>query len=630
MTTSSVPIVPSTVASLRPINSDPDAIKETHSKKNMIASVDRTDHCALASFISNKRRVVSNAEEEEDAAVAGRRPSPAFPEAIRDLAHLASMSTEEYEQSLLQVPSLQDCDRPSFSQPPPAAVGPMLRPRWPSPPHPPNTEVASDQQNDDEEPIQLLVRSILRLQSNHLSLQKELVSYEQLVDDLRSRVGHLAEANQGLLQENQRLQVQRGQLRKEKNVLKSAVKLYQHRCEILQDRQSDLIEAYRVAQLYSHERKLKCPKPLDVSFSSPLNDSDGTDSTDSMSSTSSLSGCHISDDRGIATVRFPSPPVTSMAADDSHCGSFSDIEGEEDEAHHSSHFFGNTSVAAVPYTLTFTLGSKIGLRVRPVELEGANGRPLTSLTSSSGIRGRGSQPLISTESLLSQQAAKLQKDGVSSGDVTTSSSDANSDVKTRSFTGLLGKKPTVAPANCNNSVDPNRKPHAFLVCGYTAATCSRASPIGLPPLGARIIAINGRSVGENWTFAQLLERMKQVDGCNVSAEVAAPGADGDENALDSSSTDGYYTVTFRNDPLTSTQREILGLLSHVEKPAADVNASLMELPTSSPNLADSNFGASLPSPIPATAASPTPSVNASILSSISSSFWNKAAEIYSE
>jgi hypothetical protein len=57
------------------------------------------------------------------------RPSPDFLDAIRDLAQLASMSSEEYGQSLVRVPSPRGFDFPSLSHPPAGSP----RPRWPSP-----------------------------------------------------------------------------------------------------------------------------------------------------------------------------------------------------------------------------------------------------------------------------------------------------------------------------------------------------------------------------------------------------------------------------------------------------------------------------------------------------------------
>jgi hypothetical protein len=458
-------------------------------------------------------------------------------------------------------------------------------------------------------------------------------------------------------------------VRDDKRILKEAVRRYQ----AINESQSKLIRQLQlvnqVLRVRDHEHVLRAKRPRISSDDAPVMGTpvphypgskdvlwkrkerqcgeDGTEATDASTvtpttnpmrtfvtmdeddDTNSLpSFIHtIPDSDGMATVRFLSPAdayETSESFNDSSSSSLDDHSTIKTVSPCSSPIPWPSQSPIVrhchpvaPYTRIYTLGSKMGLRVRPVELESVQ----DSKTHSSR------RPLIPTESLMVQNPTLTASPsmGVRSTDDPSFSTHLGS---------LLGKKPTTP-----TSTSP-RPRQAFLVCGYTDADSSPSfRPVSKPPIGARIVAVNGQPVGDSWTFAEFLDRMKHVDGSKTKANAANGLSTEDESPT-------YYTVTFRNDRLTERQWEQLATPNRGTACASPSPAATFRPSSTNLDLFDREaraasdsvkvlldvgpkrrpVAASLPSNL--NPQSPAAESNSGVLSSISSSFWSKAAEIY--
>jgi hypothetical protein len=470
--------------------------------------------------------------------------------AIELLANLASMEAHAYESSLWHLPSE---DRHSHSSP-------LAQPDNDRAPtyHKssqgdasgvPSTILQSidalqrEYDFDSHTPVPQLVRSIHRLQSNQLCLQRELELRESQLRELQCTVLQMRQQHDDLQNENSDLRRQLSKAQKDKRVLKEAVRRYQAANESQRSRIHLLEQVNQVWRVRDHEHQMQAKRPRISSDDAPVItgamtplscpgssdalmkrkgrqcEEDGTEATDASTVTptspmrtlardedddanSLPSFIHTVANDGIATIRFPFSPTDAYETLESfNDASLSTLDDRSQTGstvspcsspipwhshspipwHSHSPIVGHCQPFA-PYTLTYAMGSKMGLRVRPVELESVQ----DSKAQSAVLPSR--KPLIPTESLMlhtSNPNPRPSMDVISSED--------------QSFSvhlgSLLGKKPTTSASTSS------RPRQAFLVCGYTDAESSSSSsssssspfrPVKKPPIGARIVAVNGQ------------------------------------------------------------------------------------------------------------------------------------------
>jgi hypothetical protein len=593
---------------------------------------------------------------------------------IQLLSNLASMEAHTYESSLWNLPSKNPHSHSSpLAQPDDddASTSCKFVEADPSSILPSVSALLREYDFDSHTAVPQLVRSVHRLQSNQLCLQRELEKRESQVNELQTQLGEFRQQHHKLGNENSHLRCQLIKVRDDKRILKEAVRRYQaiNESQSKQIRQLQLVN--QVLRVRDHEHLLRAKRPRISSDDAPVIGTpvphypgskdvlwkrkerqcgeDGTEATDASTVTpttnpmrtfvtmdedddtnSMPSFIHtIPDSDGMATVRFLSPAdayETSESFNDSSSSSLDDHSTIKTVSPCSSPIpwpsqspiVGHCHPVA-PYTRIYTLGSKMGLRVRPVELESVQ----DSKTHSSR------RPLIPTESLMGQNPTLTASPsmGVRPTDDPSFSNH---------FGSLLGKKPTTP-----SSTSPRLR-QAFLVCGYTDADSSASSSFrrtNKPPIGARIVAVNGQPVRDSWTFTEFLDRMKYVDGSKTIANAANGSSTEDESPT-------YYTVTFRNDRLTERQWEQLAIPNRGTASASSCPAVTVRPSSTKPDQFDREDRAASdsvkvlldvgPKPRPVAASlpsklnpqSPAAESNSGVLSSISSSFWSKAAEIY--
>jgi uncharacterized tellurite resistance protein B-like protein len=593
--------------------------------------------------------------------------------AIDLLANLASMEAHAYESSLWHLPSVDTHSNSSPLAQPDSGEAPTYHKassHFPSTIHQSIDALQREYDFDSHTAVSQLVRSVHRLQSNQLCLQRELELRESQVNELHGRLLQLQQQHYDLQSDNSDLRRQLSKEQKDKRVLKEAVRRYQAANESQRSRIHLLEQVNHVLRVRDHEHQMQAKRPRISSDDAPVItgripassspgsneafvkrkgwqcEEDGTQATDASTVTptspmrtlardedddaSSLpSFIHTIANDGIATIRFPSPADAyetlesfndaSLSTLDDHSQTGSTVSPCSSPIPWHSHYTHSPIVGHcqpfAPYTLTYAMGSKMGLRVRPVELESVQ----DSNAQSAVLPSR--KPLIPTESLMlhtSNPNPRPSMDVISSED--------------QSFSvhlgSLLGKKPTTS---ASTSYRPRQ---AFLVCGYTDAESSSSSsfcPVKKPPIGARIVAVNGQPVGDTWTFAEFLDRMKLADGSRTTVN-ATNGLSNEEESF------SYYTVTFRNDRLTGRQREQLAAPIRGTSPAAgtpdvfDIDdrvasnrVNVVLNVDSEPGVVESSALA-----LPSEPNLPTPmsDSNSTVLRSISSSFWSKAAEMY--
>jgi hypothetical protein len=589
--------------------------------------------------------------------------------AIELLANLASMESHAYESSLWNRPSSDMHLHSSPLAQPDNDEAPTYHKKsasdFPSTIHQSIDVLQREYDFDSHTAVPQLVRSIHRLQSNQLCLQRELELRESQLRELQCTVLQMRQQHNDLQNENNDLRCNLFKARDDKRVLKEAVRRYQAANESQRSRIHLLEQVNQVWRVRDHEHQMQAKRrrissddaPVITGAMTPLScpgssdalmkrkgrqcEEDGTEATDASTVTptspmrtlardedddanSLPSFIHTIANDGIATIRFPFSPTdayetlesfndSSLSTLDDHSQTGSTVSPCSSPIPWSSQSsIGEPCQPFAPYTLTYAMGSRMGLRVRPVELESGQARK-TSPTMPSR------KPLIPTESLMLHNPNPIISMSV------RCTEDQSISVHLGS---LLGKKPTT-PASTST-----RPRQAFLVCGYTDAESSSSSlfrPVRKPPIGARIVAVNGQPVGDNLTFAEFLDRMKQVDGSRTTVNATNGPSNGEESY-------SYYTVTFRNDRLTGRQREQLAAPIRGTAPAAgtpdmfDLDDRVVSNRVNVALNVDSEPGVveSSPPGLPSEPDLPTPmsDSNSTVLRSISSSFWSKAAEMY--
>jgi hypothetical protein len=604
--------------------------------------------------------------------------------AIELLANLASMEAHAYESSLWNLPSEDKHSNSSPLAQPDSGEAPTYHKASSDVPSMVHQSIDALQRAydfDSHTAVPQLVRSVHRLQSNQLCLQHEAELRESHVNELQGRLLQLEQQHDDLQNENSDLRCQLSKAQKEKRVLKEAVRRYQAANESQRSRIHLLEQVNHVLRVREHEHQMQAKRPRISSDDAPVItgamtpssclgskdalvkrkgwqcEEDGTQATVASTVTPSSpmrtvasdedddanslpSFIHTIADVGVATIRFPFSPTdayeTLESNNESSSSSLDDLSTTINNVtpcsspipwHSHSPIVGHCQPFA-PYTLTYAMGSKMGLRVRPVELESVQDSKAQSAVQPSR------KPLIPTESLMLHTSYPNPRPSM---DV-ISSEDQSFSVHLGS---LLGKKPTT-PASTSS-----RPRQAFLVCGYTDAESSSSSsssfrPVKKPPIGARIVAVNGQPVGDTWTFSEFLDRMKQADGSHAAVN-ATNGLSNEEESF------SYYTVTFRNDHLTERQLEQLATPNRGTSTAGSIPALAPQRSGATPALfdrddrvasnrvnavlnVDSEPGVveSSPPALPCEPNLPTPmsDSNSTMLRSISSSFWSKAAEMY--
>lgn len=510
------------------------------------------------------------------------------------------------------------------------------------------------------------------LQQGELDHQAlELKALKEQVLDLQEQKRRWIRATNKLQRQRDNLVVELRQTKQERKTLVRAVKAFLQQSQFQDRQQRELVELNQVLRIQAHQRFLVTDNPprsrtdshdthssddsLTPSEACSLGTAVTASATSAMleddssflqdSSLASLSS-HVSlvTDDGVPSVKFPV----------SHGGDAHGVKGSTLPPPRTLLRRPPTTIQApTPYTLQFARGSKMGLRVRPVELDGSTVAPSPSPRPTSPTPSKAPKGLLSLAVLEDRDDVDMGASGSCNSAPSESLLAPSTHKKDRAehqnpfslnlgaFLGGKGHSPTKSsPASPSVPGNPQASsagiggetPHVFLVSGYTDGSESSTPARPRPPIGARILAINGRPVGEDWTMAQLLAQLTIGEGDPTSGHLQE-----------------FYTVTFRDDPITPKQAAALALPSPHDPPAdtsnnpCDIRSEPIVHAATASHSASVIQTASLPGAAndgpPSTAESdlrvdastlesPTEASSKDLLSALQFSFWSRAAEAY--
>merc|ERR1719183_983604 len=418
-------------------------------------------------------------------------------QALDILSQLAAMNTSDYHGTLMGRPS------PDFTR------GGTLQL---------STSLMSVQKKWklEQTPIPSLAGSIQRLHSNLATLQslseqqsEEILALQERIQGLEKDNALLENAVSGLQKRDRQQAAKRRKHREEKKALLKHVEHYAQRAKELQ-------KINAVYKVQAHEHLLShCNRcRLDsMDCGGSLTTTTEKEDDSSVPSDSSMSSKLVTDE-GVATVKLAPPRPQPR-----------------------------TSQTPVTQTLIFLRGSKMGIKIRSVPLE--DPAPLSpqqqqakAVSPSSRKRTRG---LLSLDQLdgTESQSNKDREERESSGmhdDLSTFASQlfSFSPLGTNITNGTDQAKATATAAQPDGKSTKINPRNCFVVVGFTDSF-KEGQNQKKPPVGSRIVAVNGQSVPESLTMKAFMPVLAQASRLN---------GNGDKTT---------FTVTFRNDPLTRKQ-----------------------------------------------------------------------------
>lgn len=505
------------------------------SRDDLLSSTpgDHGDDCSLR---EDQFMTTGHAEEEDES----KQQIQALLEALNILSKLACMDTTVYQSTLTQRTTETDENDSTNENDDTTAFGLQRQ-----------LDEMEQQWKLEETPISDLTQAVHRFHSNIRLVQAEIdhqaadiAALQSEIVKLKSEKKQLRQVGKKLLKRNEKLYDNLKQTKLENKALARHVKNYIQQVRDKETQQQELIELNNVYKIQAHEQILHQTyntrghrmrlesNDSTISAGDGLNSSDaallscamaqGDDDCHSVQSTSVSSFSSFVTDDGIATVKFvPQSPLRDS--------SFGSLDYGL-EPHHVQSIKRKQAAQLPPtYTLSFAKGTKLGLKIRNVPITDtfvpkapSSPRPSSSrglLDSAVGADDGEDGPMVLTP-ILDEEHQNGFTSGLRSF-LTTNKAQSVSKLDSHS----VGSDPTSKPLI---------EPHAFLVCGYTDYFDSKTNK--KPPMGARVVAVNGKAVCEEWTMSEFMDNLKR--GVNESET---------------------YSVTFRNEPLSKRQQELLDM-----------------------------------------------------------------------
>lgn len=407
------------------------------------------------------------------------------------------------------------------------------------------------EQKYENTPISALTQSIHALQSKITLLHQEsdhqtsdIAALQQLVMELKRQNESLEQQVSDLTKKNQSLTKKLKRRVKEKKCLASHIKEFLRKAVVSEQQGKELEELKVAYKLQAHEHYLQVANRSRTT-SADSNLSDGLDfmypegSADESESSSVIS---LITTEGVATTQL-SPLYTPREFFASHEMSPVDMPLASPRS----------------YTLHFDRGTKSGLRIRalPIEMMPATSPVVTNSTLkpnmelTRALMATNENPISDTNNNAITSVSSSFNNHCPADEIEKSSSHRQGH---NPFAGL-NLKMNIFNTN-NSSINHNKstgsgrdhekgnhqgttevKGHIFVVTGYGDFDPTRNIT---PPLGARIVAINGVSIPDNCTLQDITDSLDASGAGNL--------CDNDGST---------YSITFRNDPLTARQKELL-------------------------------------------------------------------------
>ena len=460
-------------------------------------------------------------------------------------------------------------------------------------------------------PIVDLAQSVHRLHSNITVLQSEsdqqadeIQQLQQLVVTLRTRNQDLEQTIQSLHQENHKLVGKLKRKAKEKKCLVDHVKTFLRQVQDSEEQQKELEELREAYKLQAHESFL-LHSNRSRTASADSNLSDGLDylhttaaattvaaavtttSDNNLNNTTNNDYPHhlmlasdesessvysLVTDACPATLKLESPSGNTVSSSESHTTLDSLRSGSGSASAALLHPIPllssswNTSASEAsqsmnkPYTLNFPRGTKVGILIKQLELQHESVGvvvPTLAVATTPNNNNNNHYPKPNrhlTKALMESSNSEEEKDKKDSSLNEKGQPQQNHHhhfglpFNINPFKGQQQQQQQNQQQESNNnnkqqsqaqSEEPKR---AFIVSGFGDFNESLNSK---PTLGARIIAINQIPIPETCTLDELMESLH---------------ASSLQDLLEDDKNDATYSVTFRDDPLTSKQREMLGIV----------------------------------------------------------------------
>ncbi|GAX18352.1 hypothetical protein FisN_23Hh246 [Fistulifera solaris] len=362
-------------------------------------------------------------------------------------------------------------------------------------------------------PIASLTKSIHRFQSSLAILHDESDSHAAEVDSLHELIKSLQKRNEelemnveALTERNKKLAIKLERKSEAKRYLASCMKQYMKKAKASKDQEREFEDLKVAYQLQAHENLLfqanrNRATSADSNFSDGLDFIHLEDGSGDDHSSFSCGGSSLVTDEGIATLRLQTHRSASPRSDASH-SSFDSSP--------------STSPKAQTTTLYFPRGSKVGIKI--LELHDDTMSTPTAKQPNAEL----------TRALLAPEAEQTKMVGE-----TENQRNVGLPFHINFFHSKGDKE------GRHQRRDSGRH-SIFVVSGYNDFDDTKNKR---PSLGSRIIAINNVEVPDGCTMDQLIESLR--------------ASSNEELVDDAGGSHSMYSVTFREESLSTRQYEVL-------------------------------------------------------------------------